>query len=105
VSLGLLFAFSFVVGFGAVVTPGPISTAIVTESARRGFITGPLVATGHVVLEFGMVVLVALGLSAGLRTPLVITVISVLGGAPLIWMGPAWSLARGRLRLPGRASR
>ncbi|MEP7359292.1 MAG: LysE family translocator [Anaerolineales bacterium] len=101
-SLALLFAFSFVVGFGAVITPGPISTAIVTESARRGFITGPLVATGHVALEFLMVVGLALGLSAGLRTPLVITVVSLLGGALLIWMGGGMVLgaARGRLRLP-----
>jgi threonine/homoserine/homoserine lactone efflux protein len=102
VSLGLLFAFSFVVGFGAVVTPGPVSTAIVTESTRRGFITGPLVATGHVALEFLMVVLLALGLSAGLRTPLVITVVGVLGGALLIWMGAGMvaGAIRGRLRLP-----
>jgi threonine/homoserine/homoserine lactone efflux protein len=102
VSLGLLFAFSFVVGFGAVVTPGPVSTAIVTESTRRGFITGPLVATGHVALEFLMVVLLALGLSAGLRTPLVITVVGVLGGALLVWMGAGMvaGASRGRLRLP-----
>ena len=101
-SLGLLFVFSFVVGFGAVITPGPISTAIVTESPRRGFITGPLVATGHVALEFVMVALLALGLSAGLRTPLVLTVVSVLGGALLIWMGADMTLGavRGRLRLP-----
>ena len=101
-SLGLLFVFSFVVGFGAVVTPGPISTAIVTESARRGFVTGPLVASGHVALELLMVLLLAFGLSAGLRTPLVITVVSVLGGALLIWMGGGMvvSAVRGRLRLP-----
>jgi threonine/homoserine/homoserine lactone efflux protein len=47
VTLPLLFAFSFVVGFGAVITPGPISTAIVSESTRRGFVVGPLVAAGH----------------------------------------------------------
>jgi threonine/homoserine/homoserine lactone efflux protein len=102
VSLGLLFVFSFVVGFGAVITPGPISTAIVTESPRRGFITGPLVATGHVALEFVMVALLALGLSAGLRTPAVITTVSLMGGALLIWMGAGMVLgaARGRMRLP-----
>jgi threonine/homoserine/homoserine lactone efflux protein len=102
VSLGLLFLFSFVVGFGAVVTPGPVSTAIVTESPRRGFITGPLVATGHIALEFVMVVLLALGLSAGLRTQAVITTVSLLGGALLIWMGAGMVVgaARGRRRLP-----
>ena len=101
-SLPLLFAFSFVVGFGAVVTPGPISTAIVSESARRGFVVGPLVATGHVLLELIMVLLLALGISAGLHTPPVIAVVSLLGGALLMFMGGTmiWGAVRGRLALP-----
>src|SRR3970282_1148963 len=86
-TLPVLFAFSFVVGFGAVVTPGPVSTAIVSESARRGFVVGPLVATGHVILEFIMVGLLAFGLSAGLNTPSVTTTIALIGGALLLWMG------------------
>ena len=101
-TLPVLFAFSFVVGFGAVVTPGPVSTAIVSESARRGFIVGPLVATGHVALEFMMVMLLALGLAAGLNTPTVITVIALLGGALLLWMGGSmvWGAVKGKLVLP-----
>ena len=101
-SLPLLFAFSFVAGFGAVVTPGPVSAAIVTESARRGFVVGPLVCTGHAALEFVMVCLLALGLSAGLNTPAVTLVIAWLGGLLLVWMGAqmAWGALRGRLRLP-----
>ena len=101
-SLPLLFAFSFVVGFGAVVTPGPISTAIVSESTRRGFVVGPLVATGHVLLEFLMVLLLALGVSAGLRTPPIIAVVSLLGGALLMWMGGGmvWGAMKGRFTLP-----
>ncbi len=101
-SLALLFAFSFVVGFGAVVTPGPVSTAIVSESARRGFVVGPLVATGHCALEFGMVVLLGLGLAAGLNTPAVTATVALLGGALLIWMGAtmAWGAFKGRIALP-----
>ena len=101
-TLPLLFAFSFVVGFGAVVTPGPVSTAIVSESVRRGFIVGPLVATGHVALEFIMVVLLALGLSTGLNTPTVTTVIALPGGALLVWMGAgmAWGALKGKITLP-----
>ena len=101
-TLPLLFAFSFVVGFGAVVTPGPVTTAIVSESARRGFVVGPLVATGHSFLELIMVVLLALGLSAGLNTPVVVTLIAVLGGALLLWMGAAmaWGALKGRIALP-----
>jgi threonine/homoserine/homoserine lactone efflux protein len=106
VSLPLLFAFSFVAGFGAVITPGPISTAIVSESTRCGFVVGPLIATGHVLLELLMVLLLALGLSAGLHTPPVVAVISLLGGALLIWMGGSmvWSAVKGRLALPKAGS-
>ena len=95
-TLPLLFAYSFVVGFGAVVTPGPVTTAIVSESARRGFIVGPLVSTGHALLEFIMVALIALGLSAGLNTPALTTVIALIGGALLLWMG--FGMARGALK-------
>ena len=92
-TLPLLFVYSFVVGFSAVVTPGPVTTAIVSESARRGFIVGPLVAAGHALLELIMVVLLALGLSAGLNTPAITTAIALIGGALLLWMGAgmAWS--------------
>ena len=101
-TLSLLFAYSFVVGFSAVVTPGPVTTAIVSESARRGFIVGPLVAAGHALLELIMVVLLALGLSAGLNTPAITTAIALIGGALLLWMGAgmAWSALKGRIGLP-----
>src|SRR5260370_42311554 len=94
--------FSFVVGLGAVIPAGLIPTAIVSESTRRGFIVGPLVATGHVLLEFGMVVLLALGVSAGLHTPPVIVAVSLLGGALLMWMGGGmvWGAIKGCLALP-----
>jgi len=98
----LLFTFSFGVGFGAVVTPGPVTTAIISESARRGFIVGPLVSTGHAILELIMVLLLALGVSSGLNTPVITTLIAILGGLLLLWMGlgmvrGAWI---GRIRLP-----
>lgn len=101
-TLPLLFFYSFAVGFAAVITPGPVSTAIVTESPRRGFWVGPLVATGHVALEFVMVVLLAFGLAAGLNTPLVTTPIALVGGALLVWMGAqmTWGAYRGRISLP-----
>ena len=101
-SLLLLFAFSFVVGFGAVVTPGPVSTAIVSESTRRGFIVGPLIATGHSALEFVIVALIAVGLSTGLNSPILTAVIALLGGALLLWMGGGmvWGALKGKMVLP-----
>jgi len=101
-TLPLLFLFSFVVSFGAVISPGPVSTAIVTESAKRGFVVGPLMTIGHSLIEALLVVLIAFGLSAGLNTPIVITVISAVGGVFLLLMGGSmlWDVFRGRLTLP-----
>ena len=98
----LLFIQSFAVGFAAVITPGPVSTAIVTESVRRGFVVGPLVTLGHVALEFVMVMLLAFGLAAGLNTPIITAVIAALGGALLLFMGGsmAWGGYHGRISLP-----
>lgn len=97
-----LLVYAFVVGFAAVVSPGPVSTAIVTESARRGFAVGPLVTIGHVVPEFAMVMLLSLGLAAGLNTPMFTVVVALAGGALLLWMGGsmAWGAYQGTISLP-----
>ncbi|MBN1147422.1 MAG: LysE family transporter [Anaerolineales bacterium] len=102
-SLFSIFLFSFVVGFGAVISPGPVSTAIVSQAPRQGWLVGPLVASGHAVLELLIVVLIAVGLGAGLASPGIQTLIALLGGALLIWMGAsmAWGAWRRKIRLPG----
>jgi threonine/homoserine/homoserine lactone efflux protein len=102
-SLPAIFAFSFLVGMGAVVSPGPVSTTIVSQSPRSGWLVGHLVAVGHSILELLIVVLITLGLGAGLAHPGVQTVIALLGGVLLAWMGGSlvWSAWRGRIHLPG----
>lgn len=101
-SLFAIFQFSFLVSFGAVVSPGPVSAAIVTESPRLGWRVGPLVASGHTFLELLIVVLISLGLSAGMATPVFRTIIAVCGGAVLIWIGANYVIGawKGTIRLP-----
>jgi threonine/homoserine/homoserine lactone efflux protein len=103
-SLLNVFIYSFLIAIGAVVSPGPVSTAIVSQSPRRGWLTGPLVAIGHTSLELIMVILLTLGLGVGLANPTVQTVIALLGGILLAWMG--LSLIRntwqGRIKLPNK---
>jgi threonine/homoserine/homoserine lactone efflux protein len=86
-SLLAIFWFSFAVGFGAVVSPGPVSAAIVTQSPRRGWLVGPLVATGHSFLEFLIVILITYGLSTSLKHPNIQLIIAFMGGVLLIRMG------------------
>lgn len=99
-----VFFFSFVIAIGAVVSPGPVSTSIVSQSPRRGWLTGPLVATGHISLELLMVLLLTLGLGVGLANPTVQIVISILGGALLAWMGLAMirDTWQRKIKLPSR---
>jgi threonine/homoserine/homoserine lactone efflux protein len=101
-----VFFFSAVMGFGAVVSPGPVSTAIVSQAPRQGWIIGPLVASGHAVMEFALAVLVAFGLASWLDNPTAHFVVALLGGVLLIWMGLSMLLGawRGDLKLPGMAS-
>ena len=101
-SLLIIFGFSFVVGFGAVVTPGPVSTAIVSQAPRRGWLVGPLLAAGHTSLELIMVILIGLGLSTVLAHRSAQITIAILGGLLMLWMGGAmlWSVWKGKARLP-----
>ena len=97
-----VFSFSFVLALGAVASPGPVSTAIVSQAPRRGWRVGLLVATGHSLMEFLIVVLVTVGLGAGLASDGIQTAIALLGGALLLWMGGmiVWQIVRRKIHLP-----
>ncbi len=101
-SLVAVFLFSFAVAVGAVVSPGPVSAAIVSQAPRSGWLIGPFVATGHSFLELLIVLLIAFGLSSGLANPAIQVWIAILGGILLLWMGGKmiWDTWRGKLRLP-----
>lgn len=101
-SLPAVFLFSFVVSLSAVVSPGPVSAAILSESPRQGWRVGPLIASGHSFLELIMVALISLGLAAGMASDLARDVIAGLGGVTLIVIGVSYllSVALGRMRLP-----
>lgn len=102
-SLFAVFIFSFAIGFGAVVSPGPVSIAIVTQSPKHGWIVGPLVATGHSILEFIIVILIAFGLSSEMTSPTIQIAIAILGGLFLFWMGINMiaGIYKGSVHLPG----
>jgi len=97
--------FSFAVGFGAVISPGPVSAAIVTQAPRHGWRTGPIVSVGHSLMEFLLVLLITLGLGSVLAHAPIRIAIAMLGGLLLAWMGGMmlWNTLRGRVRLPVEA--
>jgi threonine/homoserine/homoserine lactone efflux protein len=87
-----IFASSFVLAFSGAMMPGPLLTVTITESARRGFIAGPLLILGHALLELLLVVALLLGLASVLTNPKVGSTIAILGGGFLFYMG--WGMAR-----------
>lgn len=97
-----LFAWSFGVAIGPVISPGAVSAAVVTEGARQGFRVGPLISTGHALVELLMVGALALGMRQALRYPLLVASVGILGGLFLLWMGGSlgWGALRREFKLP-----
>ncbi len=95
-TIAAIFFTSWVVGLSGALFPGPLFTLGVSESARRGFWTGPLLTLGHAVAEAGVVAALALGLSQVLGMGRVTGTIGLVGGLFLIVLGV--NMARGARR-------
>ena len=97
-----VFLFSFSLAIGAVLTPGPVTTAIISQSPRLGWKAGLLVSIGHAIMELLMVILITLGLSELLGSPRMQVVIALLGSLLLLYMGVGMlvDVAKGRMVLP-----
>lgn len=85
-SLAVLFATAFVIGLSGAVMPGPLLTVTITESLRRDWRAALWLVAGHGVLELGVVVLLAFGLSPLVNHPLAVRGTALAGGAVLAWM-------------------
>lgn len=101
-SLAAIFAFSFVIGLGAVVSPGPVSTAIVSQAPKKGWMAGPWIATGHSLMELLMVGLIGVGLTTILAHPAARLLIAFAGGVVLSWMGlqMLYQVVQSQIHLP-----
>lgn len=85
--LAAIFTTAFVVGFSGAMMPGPLLTVTIGESARRGFIAGPLIVLGHAILELALIIALAAGLAVFITAPRVSQVIAVIGGIFLFYLG------------------
>ena len=81
-----IFFSSFIIAFSGAMMPGPLLTATVSESSKRGFHAGPMLIAGHGILEVGLVVLLLLGVAPFLQREGVFAAIAIAGGAILLWM-------------------
>jgi threonine/homoserine/homoserine lactone efflux protein len=85
-ALGTVFLTSFLLAFSGAMMPGPLLTATISESARRGGLTGPLLILGHSMLELLMVVALLFGLAPFLKSDAVFAVIALTGAVILFAM-------------------
>ncbi len=97
-----IFAVAFSMTIGAVLSPGPVTTTLISQSPRLGWITGPLFSTGHAIMELLMAGMITFGLSTFLAQPSIQTAIALLGGVLLLWMGAGFALSglKGKYHLP-----
>ena len=82
-----IMATSFVIAFSGAAMPGPLMSVTISESVKRGFITGPLLILGHAILELGLVLLLMYGLAPFLKQDWVFAAIAIIGGVMLGLMG------------------
>lgn len=82
-----ILATSYLIAFSGAAMPGPLMTVTISESARRGFISGPLLMLGHAMLELSLLTLLMFGLAPYLKQDWVFAVIGIVGGIMLAWMG------------------
>jgi threonine/homoserine/homoserine lactone efflux protein len=78
---------SFVLALSGALVPGPMFSAVVAGSHRRGFWFGPRVILGHALAEIVALALLLVGLMAFLDNPWVLITIAGVGAIMLVWMG------------------
>lgn len=84
--LTTVFFTSFMLAFSGAMMPGPLLTATISESTRRGALTGPLLILGHSLLELLMLAALLVGLAPFLTLDAVFVTIALAGAAILAWM-------------------
>lgn len=85
-ALATIFVTSFIVALSGALMPGPLLSVTISESSRRGFITGPLLIVGHGVLELVLIAALMLGLAPLLQREEVFIAIAICGSVVLLWM-------------------
>jgi threonine/homoserine/homoserine lactone efflux protein len=85
-SLLLFLSNVFVISLSGALAPGPVTAATIGMGSRHRF-AGALMALGHGIVEFPLMILLALGVGGLLAWPSVSIVIGLIGGGFLIFLG------------------
>ncbi|TCO03650.1 threonine/homoserine/homoserine lactone efflux protein [Natronoflexus pectinivorans] len=91
-SLATIFFTSLIIAFSGAMMPGPLLTVTISESSKRGAMAGPLLITGHAILELLLITGLLLGLAPVLKHDMFFLISALLGGSIMFWM--AWGMFR-----------
>ncbi len=104
-ALASIFCTSLLLALSGAMMPGPLLTATISESVRRGASTGPFLILGHALLELAMVAALLVGLAPFLARAAVFAAIALVGAAVLVWMAVGMFRALPGLRIDWDAHR
>ena len=85
-----------VISFSGVMMPGPMFAVTLAKSYRSPW-AGAQIALGHAVIEVPLILLIYFGFARFFENSLVQLVLSLVGGAMIIWLGIAMFRARARV--------
>ena len=104
VSLLSIFTSSFIIALSGALMPGPLLTATISHSTRRGMIAGPMLILGHGILEFALVIALISGLEPYVNNDLFFFIVGIAGSIILVWMAYGMLRAVPQLRLEWETS-
>jgi len=87
-ALALFLIQVFVISFSGAIQPGPVTATAITMGARNRW-AGVLLAVGHGIIEFPLMVLIIVGLGVFFQLPLTQIIIGFAGGLILVLMAIA----------------
>ena len=90
-----------VTSLSGVMAPGPMFAVALAKSLKSPW-AGVLISLGHAVIEVPLILLIYFGLARFFENEVVGLVLSILGGAMIIWMGYSLFRARKELSREGR---
>ena len=82
-----IFTLSFTIALSGALAPGPLLAAVISQSARYGARTGPLLILGHAIVELAMVTLIVLGFARFMANPVILRTIAFAGAGILVYFG------------------
>ena len=98
--LALYFS-AFTLGLSGAVMPGPLLTSTVKQSLNKGSLAGIIIVTGHAIFEMLLIALIFLGFNVVLQSDTAQTVIGIVGGLLLLYMGAdmLWSAYKNKVKV------